>query len=1073
MTLRMMAKRVFIAGGTPAVRQGGCMPRNATLESILLTRAVGVSWRVLTVDLGWPTPYAEPPFAAGAVSVPAVSDPVPAYAAGSFDPAAWTDVSSLVTTWRYSQQFDLQCDVLSLTVPVSWAEYQLDQAFRSMRLVLLQQRFTGVPGDTGWVNVACCLSNGYQQRWDAEQATHAWTVNALDVLSLTGLDTLGSETGFAVYEADKVKHGATPSDQRVALALVDDSAADAWEFAITLNGKGKLSLTSISRSSNVVTVGVTGHGLRAGDGFTIAGVTPSTFNGTFTVATVVNANSLTFAQTGSNASGSGGTLLAAIQPNWCATPGPRFWAHDVPGESNPVPLAIAGDALNAVFGEGVLRLGKTYAYADPGDPPVYSEGLGYTAPAVPDVRGALHRYAHDATTDRGGAVLPSDLAESLTQIANPPVAGAVTVSGDYSHLPQALTLLARDGGGGRHLTVSHSVSGGQTTFVLSNSSVEVATGTALQYGDASRAVDVIRRWLLESGYQVGDSSGFLYAGVPETPQVRGTALPILLPPLSYRETDALTRQQAIADLHSQNAVLPSWQTRATADGQVQTTTLQQLADSATGPNADILPIWQATAAEVDRTDSEIYTRVIVHGRARQLTDWLQDGVTLADVNAAGGGLPTVNGSLQVTLNGTTYTLTGLALRSGATGQSYNFALDTLASPASEPSLKGKQNRPWAWYYRANKTSAGRAACRALRDAWQGALLMTLTFPAPVAITALELRAPNAWWSDQSDWGGDRHSDSIYMLDIQAHADNQILAVEYFDLNQQAWLPLASDLEFPVDLKTIVTLTEDDFDTRARVTTDRLRVRCIEPFFAESDTYDESWYNCVVGVYLKRFIAWSAEELRGVASLGDTEPFTGDAWETALHRLRRRTYQVPEVADWANTPALADALAIDWLYNLTRNLTSRPVQAFRPDARLGDTVRLLHPNGQVVCYGDDAGQLSGWRLFGVTMAHSDALVLYWSLTNSSSTRTVTLYANSARTQAVATGSRTGDGVITLAPANGSRISGTVTVAYTGNDTGTVGAPCYLVTGVERGDSAGTMPSLQQLTLTNYTDPYFEV
>jgi len=54
--------------------------------------------------------------------------------------------------------------------------------------------------------------------------------------------------------------------------------------------------------------------------------------------------------------------------------------------------------------------------------------------------------------------------------------------------------------------------------------------TALQYGDAGRAVDYIRRLLLECGFQVEESGDPLYANPPETPEVGGTALDIILPP---------------------------------------------------------------------------------------------------------------------------------------------------------------------------------------------------------------------------------------------------------------------------------------------------------------------------------------------------------------------------------------------------------------------------------------------------------------------------------------------------------------------------------------------------------------
>jgi len=156
--------------------------------------------------------------------------------------------------------------------------------------------------------------------------------------------------------------------------------------------------------------------------------------------------------------------------------------------------------------------------------------------------------------------------------------------------------------------------------------------------------------------------------------------------------------------------------------------------------------------------------------------------------------------------------------------------------------------------------------------------------------------------------------------------------------------------------------------------------------------------------------------------------------------------------------------------VTRNLAPRPITAIRPDAVIGDSTRMMLPDGEVVAYGDGSAQLSGWSLSGLALGNSDDLVCYWSLTNTSTTRTVSLYSNSARTALVAQGSRSGDGAIILTAQGNSRLSGSVTVAYTGNDTGTVGAPTYLVISKEHAGRAG-QPAPQQLQVVNYLDPYF--
>lgn len=77
---------------------------------------------------------------------------------------------------------------------------------------------------------------------------------------------------------------------------------------------GKYTISTISRTSNVTTVDTsTPHNLTTGESITIAGVADNTFNGLFT-ATVVDANTFTYANTGSDGSGSGGTVVDNTVP---------------------------------------------------------------------------------------------------------------------------------------------------------------------------------------------------------------------------------------------------------------------------------------------------------------------------------------------------------------------------------------------------------------------------------------------------------------------------------------------------------------------------------------------------------------------------------------------------------------------------------------------------------------------------------------------------------------------------------------------------------------------------------------
>jgi len=84
--------------------------------------------------------------------------------------------------------------------------------------------------------------------------------------------------------------------------------------------------------------------------------------------------------------------------------------------------------------------------------------------------------------------------------------------------------------------------------------------------------------------------------------------------------------------------------------------------------------------------------------------------------------------------------------------------------------------------------------------------------------------------------------------------------------------------------------------------------------------------------------------------------------------------------------------------------------------------------------DDANQLANWAFSGAEKGvntASDGRV-FVSLSDSAGTRTVSVYKDSGRTQLVAQGQRAGDGEVTLTEQGGSGLSGTVDVAYTGDD-----------------------------------------
>lgn len=84
-------------------------------------------------------------------------------------------------------------------------------------------------------------------------------------------------------------------------------------ITVYLSGITSISLSTVTRSSNVVTAALTGNFPTYGKGasVTVTGVTG--FNGTFTVTSVLSPTSITWSQTGANASASGGSASFTAQ----------------------------------------------------------------------------------------------------------------------------------------------------------------------------------------------------------------------------------------------------------------------------------------------------------------------------------------------------------------------------------------------------------------------------------------------------------------------------------------------------------------------------------------------------------------------------------------------------------------------------------------------------------------------------------------------------------------------------------------------------------------------------------------
>lgn len=86
-------------------------------------------------------------------------------------------------------------------------------------------------------------------------------------------------------------------------------------------------------------------------------------------------------------------------------------------------------------------------------------------------------------------------------------------------------------------------------------------------------------------------------------------------------------------------------------------------------------------------------------------------------------------------------------------------------------------------------------------------------------------------------------------------------------------------------------------------------------------------------------------------------------------------------------------------------------------------------------GDAGNQMSDWNFIGAGNLNTSNGILFGKLTNSGTTRTVEVYKNydGVAANLVCSGSRTGDGVVTLNEQNASGLTGSVSVIYSFDDT----------------------------------------
>lgn len=649
---------------------------------------------------------------------------------------------------------------------------------------------------------------------------------------------------------------------------------------------------------------------------------------------------------------SDGLTTGPIHPNWSDKPGPLVWctnARDKDGVlwPDPVPLTIGGQAVQAVFGEGIIRLGDTWAHTTSAnnEGTDFSQGLGIPGGTAPTLTVVGFRFAHPAVTDRRPTPLavPSDVTDSLTVIASS--AGSVQLSAAVNAV--GLTLVMRDGSGLRYATLPSATPATPTDTLTLADSAAVVELHACSYGDANRATDVIQRVMIDCGYQQIDGSAPFYLNTPSKPLIKGVAQDITLPPVVVKDTEEISALELLARLRNQGYLPANYYTYADAAGTVWTKSVTQL----TAGNAASIPVTampEEPGFSYDRNDLNIATRVVARGIPRQVTDATQAiGVTIDDVTPAAGGLP----------DPATYTFAGVGIsghqvRGAATPPDYHFALSSLfLRGGANTDLTLASLAAWSWLLYFPWTNA--ADDKLVHAAWENRLLCEITLPAPVSIDAVEIRADNAWLYDTTLAGYGFSRGAAYP---------QTLAVEYYAEDLHIWLPLISNWTQPVDAMVAQRKDAGDFDSRTAVTTDRIRLRCITPFFAGfyRNKYHvtgryllgaQRWF--YAGVWLSQLKLWSSAEIRGTAELGNASNYgselVAEPWPTIRQRLRSRTFILPEPAPWVNDQTTADWLALEWLKDRTKDMAPRQFGAVYPTIRRFDTVVAENPRGESASY----------------------------------------------------------------------------------------------------------------------------
>jgi hypothetical protein len=890
--------------------------KNVNITSLLGSAPPYTSeYRILCTKLQWPE--GQPPFSAGVLSVPEIPATPDKYVEADFVEEDWTDVSNLVEGFSINSTLENPIDVLSLTLKTDVTNQTHYRAFKPMRCILVQCRYSSTTVVVDWITIKWFLSTGATNSVSSE--AKQYTVNALDILMLSNINILENIN----LSPDLLAHGSFSTPKQLAVVGITETE---YEYGISSGPAGVVATggEDLAYLDVAVTEEVVGQQ-----------ITCVNSTGTKLSATILGVDeydpTLIYLD-GNVALTDDHYYIGWIEPNWCDKPPSYVWFTDVPNQSTKLPCNIAGEYINTVYGEGIVRVSRIYAEA-PSELTDgkydFSFGLGYSSGVPPTLAGVFYRFSHTAILDRDGVPTISDQIVSEVVQVN---AGSIQVSDTIPNLTGYITVIINDNTL-RQYAVEYT--DGDIIY-LKTTGVVCQAGDMVTVYNANYLPDVLKRLMLYSGFQETDNTVPFYIDANEAPEVNGEAVNITVPPIVIPLSTEDTPLAAWQDLVSRGFVPPFFSVRSTSGGNIKLWNIKVDTNNA-------LEVPMAMTLDVDATDLNVFSRILVEGMRRTVENYMD-----LEPLIHAGELPEVEYVTNtVEIDSVTYTLANCSetVNPPVNPNNYYYDINNLATRKVQKTVDANTLRPWCWHSLHPLTDAGVDDANALVNSWIGKVVAEVIFSSPKTIGSLQVLAHNPYWETSTDYvGADIAKD--YLVGTKtaiANAEPQILSFEYFDEALYTWCPLASNVVCKVEFPFEVELGTTDFDRQLPVTTSKIRVVCTYPFVARCDA--TGFFHNLLGVYISRLAINSPDTIQGEAELGQVLPFASSDWYNLNAEFRRRTKVIQNV-QWAGTIEEVNDLAAAYLVMAAKNLVPKTIRVFRPDVEVGDTVAFTMPGGEL-------------------------------------------------------------------------------------------------------------------------------